>query len=66
MIAYPPDDIDKYHITVNGLWHGYIGENLSSPFALGRLVVSIFSGRAYVMSLHTFYEIFLSKNVLCN
>ncbi len=47
MIAFPPDDIDKYHITVNGLWNGYIGENLSSPFALGRLVESVFSGRTY-------------------
>ena len=47
MIAFPPEDIEKYHITVNGLWNGYIGENLSSPFALGRLVESVFSGRIY-------------------
>ena len=47
IVAFPPEDIEKYHITVNGLWNGFIGENLSSPFALGRLVESAFSGRTY-------------------
>ncbi|HMA83709.1 MAG TPA: hypothetical protein VKP59_05725 [Candidatus Thermoplasmatota archaeon] len=47
MVALPPDKIKKYHTTVNGLWNGFIGENFSSPFALGMLVESIFSGRTY-------------------
>ena len=47
MVALPPNHIQKYDVTVNGLWNGFIGENLSSPFALGRLVESIFSGRTY-------------------
>ena len=47
MVALPPNQINKYHVTVNGLWNGFIGENLSSPFALGRLVESIFSQRTY-------------------
>jgi len=47
MVAFSPKDIEKYHITVNGLWNGFIGENLSSPFALGRLVESVYSGRNY-------------------
>lgn len=47
MVAFTPEYIDKYHITVNGLWNGFIGENLSSPFALGRLIESAFSGRTY-------------------
>jgi len=47
MVALPPDNIKKYHTTVNGLWNGFIGENASSPFALGMLVESIFSGKTY-------------------
>ncbi len=47
MVALPPNHIQKYDVTVNGLWNGFIGENLSSPFALGRLVESMFSGRTY-------------------
>jgi len=47
MAAVPPDDVQKYHVTVNGLWNGFIGENLSSPFALGRLIESVFSGSTY-------------------
>jgi hypothetical protein len=48
MVALPPEDVEKYHITVNGLWNGFIGEeNLSSPFAFGRLVESQYSGEIY-------------------
>jgi hypothetical protein len=47
MVAFHPEDIDKYHITVNGLWNGFIGENLTSPFAFGRLLESFFSGCEY-------------------
>ncbi|MCP2597632.1 hypothetical protein NLC93_07175, partial [Candidatus Aminicenantes bacterium AC-335-G13] len=46
MVALPPEDVEKFHITVNGLWNGYIGE-ISSPFAFGRLMESIFSGNTY-------------------
>lgn len=47
MGAFSPDYIEKYHITVNGLWNGFIGDNLSSPFAFGRLIESAYSGRTY-------------------
>lgn len=47
MVALPPDDASTYHITVNGLWNGFIGDNLSSPFAFGRLLESIYSGETY-------------------
>ena len=48
MVALPPEDIEKYHITVNGLWNGFMGEeNLSSPFALGRYLESLYSGEIY-------------------
>jgi len=48
MVALPPEDIEKYHVTVNGLWNGFMGEeNLSSPFALGRYLESLYSGELY-------------------
>ena len=47
MIALPPEDIQKFHITVNGLWNGFFAANLSSPFALGRYIESLYSGRIY-------------------
>lgn len=47
MVAFAPEDIEKYHITVNGLWNGFIGEDASSPFALGRLIESVYSKRTY-------------------
>jgi len=47
MTAMPSEMIDEYHITVNGLWNGFIGDNLSSPFALGRLLESVFGGNTY-------------------
>ena len=48
MIALPPSDVEKYNITVNGLWNGFIGEeNVSSPFALGRYTESLYSGETY-------------------
>jgi hypothetical protein len=46
MVALPPEDVEKFHITVNGLWNGFIGE-ISSPFAFGRLMESIYSGNTY-------------------
>lgn len=47
MVAFSSNDAQRYHITINGLWNGYIGDNLSSPFAFGRLIESITSGRTY-------------------
>jgi len=47
MVAFPSENIEKYHITVNGLWNGFIGDNLSSPFALGRLLESVFNGQTF-------------------
>ena len=47
MAAMPSEMIDEYHITVNGLWNGFIGDNLSSPFALGRLLESVFGGNTF-------------------
>ncbi|MDG6228488.1 MAG: hypothetical protein QCH96_00820 [Candidatus Thermoplasmatota archaeon] len=47
MVAFSPDDAQQYHISINGLWNGFIGDNLSSPFAFGRLIESITSGRIY-------------------
>lgn len=47
MVAFAPDHIEKYHITVNGLWNGFIGENLNSPFAFGRLLESFYSGKEF-------------------
>jgi len=47
MVALPPDDVQRFHITVNGLWNGFFADNLSSPFAFGRYLESLFSGRTY-------------------
>lgn len=47
MVALPPDDVKLFHITVNGLWNGYFAGNLSSPFAFGRYLESLLSGREY-------------------
>ncbi len=47
MVALPPNDVQKFHITVNGLWNGFFVENLSSPFAYGRYFESIYSGKTY-------------------
>jgi hypothetical protein len=47
IVALPPDDIQKFHITVNGLWNGFFAANLTSPFAFGRYIESLFSGRNY-------------------
>jgi len=58
MGALSSKDIEKYHITVNGLWNGYIGDNLSSPFAFARLIHSVFysidypSDEAFVEAQH--------------
>lgn len=52
MVALPPEDIEKYCITVNGLWNGFMGEeNLSSPFALGRYLESLYSGETYLSDM---------------
>lgn len=64
MVALPPDDIEKYHITVNGLWNGFMGEeNLSSPFALGRYLESLYSGETY-LSDEQFVESQHSKGLI--
>lgn len=47
MVALPPEDVKTYHITVNGLWNGFFAANLSSPFAFGRYVESLYSGKNY-------------------
>ncbi|MCD6468841.1 MAG: hypothetical protein J7L32_06015 [Thermoplasmata archaeon] len=47
MVAFAPDDIKTFHVTVNGLWNGFFANNLSSPFALGRYLETLFSGRNY-------------------
>lgn len=47
MVALPHPDAENHYITVNGLWNGFIGDNLSSPFAFGILLESIFSGETY-------------------
>jgi hypothetical protein len=48
MVALPPNDINRFHVTVNGLWNGfYSPENISSPFAFGRYLESIYSGKTY-------------------
>jgi len=46
MVALPAEDAARFHITVNGLWNGYIGA-ISSPFAFGRLLESLYSGNVY-------------------
>lgn len=46
MGALSNQNIEKYHITVNGLWNGFIG-NISSPFAFGRLLSSALDGEDY-------------------
>jgi hypothetical protein len=46
MGALSNQNIEKYHITVNGLWNGFIG-NISSPFAFGRLLSSALNGEDY-------------------
>jgi len=47
MAALPHDDIQKFHVTVNGLWNGFFAANLSSPFAFGRYIVYLLSGIEY-------------------
>ena len=47
MVALPLDDIQAFHITVNGLWNGFFAANLTSPFAFGRYIESLLSGRSY-------------------
>ncbi len=49
MLAFAPDHVQKYHITVNGLWNGFFVEDngTSSPFALGRFLEEYFSGNTY-------------------
>ncbi len=47
MVALSPDDVQKFHITVNGLWNGFFAANLSSPFAFGRYLESLLSGKTY-------------------
>jgi hypothetical protein len=48
MVALPPNDVNRFHVTVNGLWNGfYSEENISSPFAFGRYLESIYSGKTY-------------------
>ncbi len=48
MAALPPNDVNRFHVTVNGLWNGfYSSENISSPFAFGRYLESIYSGQTY-------------------
>ena len=47
MVALPPEDVQTFHITVNGLWNGFFAANLTSPFAFGRYIESLYSGRNY-------------------
>lgn len=49
MLAFAPDHVQKYHITVNGLWNGFFVEDngTSSPFALGRFLEEYYSGNTY-------------------
>ncbi len=47
MVALPPEDVKTFHITVNGLWNGFFAANLTSPFAFGRYIESLYSGRNY-------------------
>ena len=47
MGAFPPSNIEKFHITVNGLWNGYFAGGLCSPFAYGRFLEFIYSGKTY-------------------
>ncbi len=49
MLALPPNRVNTFHVTVNGLWNGFFveGENLSGPFALGRYLESSYSGKVY-------------------
>jgi len=47
MVALPPNDVQKFHITVNGLWNGFFADNLSSPFAYGIYFESAYSGKTY-------------------
>ncbi|HEC94498.1 MAG TPA: hypothetical protein ENI45_00860, partial [Thermoplasmatales archaeon] len=47
MVAFAPDDVQSFHVTVNGLWNGFFANNLSSPFAFGRYLESLFSGATY-------------------
>ncbi|GEM_PF-3926387 len=46
MVALGPDDVENFHITVNGLWNGYFG-GFTSPFAFGRVQESQASGKNY-------------------
>jgi|GEM_PF-884847 len=54
MLAFAPDHIQKYHITVNGLWNGFFVEDngTSSPFALGRFLEEYYSGNTYNSDYH--------------
>jgi hypothetical protein len=47
MVAFPPEDVNEYRITVNGLWNGFMGGNLNSPFAFGRYLESLYSGKEF-------------------
>ncbi|MCD6237221.1 MAG: hypothetical protein J7K13_04645, partial [Thermoplasmata archaeon] len=47
MVALPSSGIEKFHITVNGLWNGYFAGDLCSPFAYGRWLESYYSGETY-------------------
>ena len=48
MLALPPNGVEKFSITVNGLWNGFFVEPIiASPFALGRYLESMYSGRTY-------------------
>ena len=44
--VFSREDSEKFGITVNGLWNGYIG-NTDSPFAFGRLLLSYYENSKY-------------------
>ena len=47
MVAQPPEEVNEYRITVNGLWNGFMGNDLNSPFAFGRYMESLYSGKEF-------------------
>jgi len=44
--VFDKKDSEKFSITVNGLWNGYIGK-VSSPFAFGRMLLSYYENKNY-------------------
>ncbi len=65
MLALPPNDVRRYYVTVNGLWNGfYSPENISSPFAFGRYLESLYSGQTY-SSDEEFVSVQHERGLLC-